>query len=91
MAPLLAHVFDAPACGGFVLTDYREDAERLFDPDKELAVFRNYEEMEAKAAYFLENDKERESRARMTKRRVLSEHTYLHRMKRMLEVLTEYI
>jgi spore maturation protein CgeB len=84
-------VFDAPACGGFVLTDYREDAERLFDPDTELALFHDLEEMEAKTAYFLENSEERESRARKTKRRVLSEHTYAHRMRRMLQLLAESI
>jgi spore maturation protein CgeB len=84
-------VFDAPACGGFVLTDYREDVVNLFDPDKQLAVFRDGDEMETKAAYFLENEKERESRARMTRRRVLAEHTYAHRMRRMLDLLAQYI
>lgn len=84
-------VFDAPACGGFVLTDYREDAERLFDPDSEIAVFRSYDEMEAKLEYFLGNDAERETRARMTRRRVLSEHTYAHRMKKILETIKDFI
>jgi len=82
-------VFDAPACGGFVLTDYREDAVRLFDPETEIAVFRDLDEMEAKAAYFLENKAEREMRARKSKQRVLNEHTYVHRMKRMLEVMDQ--
>jgi spore maturation protein CgeB len=84
-------VFDAPACGGFVLTDYREDTERLFDTDEEIAVFHDYAEMEQKVEYFLENNAERENRARMTKRRVLGEHTYAHRMKKMLETIKDYI
>jgi len=84
-------VFDAPACGGFVLTDKREDAELLFDTDKEIAVFNSYDDMEAKTAYFLENSEERETRARMTKRHVLAEHTYAHRMRRILEVIGDYI
>ncbi len=82
-------VFDAPACGGFVLTDYREDAVRLFDTETEIAVFRDLDEMEAKVAYFLDNKAEREARARKSKQRVLNEHTYVHRMKRMLEVLDQ--
>ncbi|MFA6448200.1 MAG: glycosyltransferase [bacterium] len=84
-------VFDAPACGGFVLTDKREDAELLFDTDKEIAVFNNEDDMATKVAYFLENNEERESRARMTKRHVLAEHTYAHRIRRMLEVVENHI
>lgn len=84
-------VFDAPACGGFVLTDYREDAERLFDPETEIAVYKSLEDMKAKVSYFLENEEERTARARRARRRVLAEHTYVHRMKHMLEMLAEVL
>lgn len=82
-------VFDAPACGGFTLTDYREDAERLFDIDNEIAVFRSPEEMLELAEKFLKNDGEREVRARAARRNVLANHTYAIRMRQMLEALEE--
>jgi len=82
-------VFDAPACGGFVLTDNREDAFRLFDTDNEIAVFSSMEELEEKTAYFLENEEERERRARQARRNVLSNHTYLVRMREMLAMLAD--
>ncbi|HOO55526.1 MAG TPA: glycosyltransferase [bacterium] len=82
-------VFDAPACGGFVLTDYREDAELLFDPGTELAVFRTGGELREMAGRFLRDEKQRKERARNTRRRVLSEHTYKHRMKTLIETISE--
>lgn len=84
-------VFDAPACGGFVLTDYRRDVFDLFDTDKEIAVYDSMDDLEQKAIYFLENEEERSARARNTRKRVLSDHTYVKRMKRMVTVVEEFL
>ncbi len=84
-------VFDAPACGGFVLTDYREDAERLFDVEKEIAVFRSMDEMDELVERFLKDDSDREARARNARRNVLAHHTYAIRMREMLAALEEVI
>lgn len=53
-------VFDILSVGGFVLTDYRKDAEDIFREDEEIVMFRSPEEMLDKAAYYLKHPNERE-------------------------------
>lgn len=77
-------VFDVAACGGFVLTDYRPDMETLFDMDKEVAVYRDFTELEELTGYYLENEEARGRVSKAARRRVLGEHTYRHRMRSML-------
>ena len=73
-------VFDVPACGGFLLTDYRADLETLFELDKEMICYRDLEDLEKKVSYFLENPDEREAISLAGQQRVKAEHGYEHRL-----------
>jgi spore maturation protein CgeB len=72
-------VFDAPAAGAFVLTDYKEALYELFAPD-EVVTFRNLEEAREKLAYYLKYPETRRRVATRARERVLAQHTYGHRM-----------
>ncbi len=48
-------VWDVPACGGFLLTDYREDAVDAFKENEQIVVYKSFEEARDKAAYYLKN------------------------------------
>lgn len=72
-------VFDAPAAGAFVLTDYKEALYELFAPD-EVVTFRNLEEAREKLAYCLKYPETRRRVATRARERVLAQHTYGHRM-----------
>lgn len=52
-------VFDIMSVGGLVMSNYQEEAEILFEPDKEIILFHSLEELEDKAAYYLSHEKER--------------------------------
>lgn len=52
-------VFDIMSRQGFVLTDYRPEAEELFEEDKEIVMFRTPEEMLDKIDYYLLHEEER--------------------------------
>jgi spore maturation protein CgeB len=73
-------VFDVPACGGFLLSDYQEDMDRFFEVGKEAVCYRSVEEAASLAAYYLRNGSARETIAESARRRVLAEHTYEKRM-----------
>jgi spore maturation protein CgeB len=73
-------VFDVPATRSFLLTDYREQLENLFDPSREICCFRSPDEALALAERFLAAPAEREAIAAAAHRRVLAEHTYEHRL-----------
>lgn len=52
-------VFDIMAVGGFVLSNYQEEAEELFIPDKEIVLAHSKEEMIDKAKYYLKHEDDR--------------------------------
>ena len=52
-------VFDIMGVGGFVMTNYQEEIEELFEIDKEIVVYRNLEELDRKVKYYLSHEKER--------------------------------
>lgn len=72
-------VFDAPAAGAFVLTDYKEALYELFAPD-EVVTFRTLEEAREKLAYYLKYPETRRRVATRARERVLAQHTYGHRL-----------
>ena len=52
-------VADILACEGFCLTSYIKGMERYFDIDKDIVVFRSFDEMCAKIDYYLSHEDER--------------------------------
>ena len=73
-------VFDVPATGAFILTDYREQVENLFEPGREIACYHSPDEAAALVEHYLAAPAEREAIARAARRRVLQEHTYEQRV-----------
>ncbi|WP_319583830.1 glycosyltransferase [uncultured Pseudodesulfovibrio sp.] len=80
-------VFDVPACGGFLLTDHREQMEDLFDLDREAAVYRTVEEIPGLIERYLADPGARERISQAAARRIQAQHTYEIRMQRLLEVM----
>ncbi|TSA54890.1 MAG: hypothetical protein D4R45_03325 [Planctomycetaceae bacterium] len=69
-------VFDVPAASGFLLTDFRPKLEDFFAIDKE--------ELKRKSIYYLEHEKERLRVIERAKERILKEHDYSLRIKKLL-------
>lgn len=80
-------VFDILSVGGFVLTDYRKDAEKLFREDEEIVMFRTPEEMMDKLAFYTTHETERKRIAKNGHRRARAEYSY----ERMLEEILQKI
>jgi spore maturation protein CgeB len=76
--------FEVAACGGFQLVDRVRGLEKQFAIGREIAVFDSEDELLEKARHYLANPEERASIAQAGRRRVLKEHTYYHRMERLL-------
>lgn len=73
-------VFDVSCTGGFLLTDYRESLPEFFDLGKEVICYRGKDEVKEIAQYFLDHPEKRERIKEAARKRVLSEHTFIHRM-----------
>jgi spore maturation protein CgeB len=80
-------VFDAPAAGGFVLTDFREQLAELFEVGEEVACFGEPGEIPDLVRYYLTHPEVRKTMAAKARSRVLAEHTYRQRVAAMLDIM----
>jgi spore maturation protein CgeB len=76
--------FEAPACGACLLQDYVKDVELNFDTQEEIVVYRSLEEMNEKLALLRGDKPTFDKICRNGYKRVMSEHTYRHRVNKML-------
>ena len=77
-------VFEAMACGAFVLTDRQKDVLELFAGGEHLAIFSDGSDLERRVRFYLDHAAERHRVATAGRREVLRRHTYAHRIERLL-------
>ncbi|MDD3579545.1 MAG: glycosyltransferase [Desulfobacca sp.] len=80
-------VFDVPAAGGFLLTDYKEQLGELFRIGDEVICYHHPGEIPELARFYLSHPRQRQRVIERGRRRVLKEHTYVHRLQTMLACL----
>ncbi len=79
-------VFDIPMAHGFVLSDKQSDLLELFDMN-EIAFFENQTELVDMAAFYLSHEVQRNAITNSARKRILSDHTYVNRVKKILSLL----
>lgn len=80
-------VFDVPASGAFVLSDWREQLDDLLEPGKEIIVYHSPEEALDLAKYYLTHPDERQRIVKAGRKRVLTEHTWDKRVLTILDTM----
>ncbi len=80
-------VFDVPACGAFLITDYRKQMENLFDPGSEVVFYREEEEIKEIVTYYLKNPGKCDAISHKARNRILQQHTYDHRLLELCETM----
>ncbi|MDL2285668.1 DUF3880 domain-containing protein [Desulfovibrio sp. OttesenSCG-928-F07] len=73
-------IFDVPAAASFIITDWREQIENLFEPGKEVICYNSPEEATNLIQYYLNHQSEKEKIVQAARKRVLAQHCYEHRM-----------
>lgn len=81
-------VFDIPASGGFVLNDKQSDLEELFEKD-EIVSYCSIDELKEKIQYYSNNESARRRISENALIRIIKEHTYLNRYKRMYSLINK--
>jgi len=83
--------FEIPATKTFMLSEYTDDLNSMFQEGKEAEYFRNKEEMLEKIKYYLNHNKEREKIAEAGYKRLLKDgHEALDRAKEIIRVFESY-
>jgi spore maturation protein CgeB len=80
-------VFDVPAAGGFILTDFKEQLAEVLEPGREVICYHHPEEIPDLARFYLDHPEARRKIIGRGRDRILREHTYRHRLQEMLAVL----
>jgi len=80
LSGLNLRVFDIPACGTFLITEYSDSIREYFKPGEEIETFQTTPELKDKLSYYLKNDNERERIASNGYKKVLSLGTYKDKM-----------
>jgi spore maturation protein CgeB len=84
-------LYEATGVGAFLLTDYKDNLNSLFEPGKEVVAYRSPEEALELIDYYLGHEEERKAIALAGQARTLREHTYYHRMGEFINILNRYL
>src|SRR5262249_46290303 len=79
--------FELAACGAFQLVDRRALLPSLFREGEEIVTFADAGELRGLVQHWLARPDERARIAGAARARVLAEHTYVHRMRALLEAI----
>jgi len=80
-------VYETLACKRFLLVDDQRDVKALFEDGKHLSVFKDTADLRKKLRYYLARAEERARIAENGFNEVTQKHTYLCRVKEMLDIL----
>ncbi len=84
-------LYEATGMGSLLLTDHKENLNKLFEIDKEIVTYSSKEEASEKVKYLIENPIKASEIALSGQKRTLKDHTYEIRMRELLEILKKYI
>ncbi|WGR97416.1 glycosyltransferase [Bradyrhizobium sp. ISRA443] len=77
-------LFEATGVGTFLLTDFKDNLHTLFEPDREVAVWRTVEDCLKTVERYLDDAGGRTAIAKAGHAKTLGEHTYRHRTREIL-------
>ena len=72
-------LFETTGVGSCLLTDWKSNLVELFEPDKEVMVYRSADECTEKAQWLLDNPESRQAMALAGQQRTLRDHTFARR------------
>lgn len=84
-------LYESTGVGTCLLTDWKDNLPDLFEPDVEVATYRNPEEAVERARYLLDHDDARRSIAAAGQRRTLRDHTTAQRAERLHAYILEFL
>jgi hypothetical protein len=82
-------LFEATGVGAFLLTDYKDNLDTLFEPDREVAAWRSIDDCLTAIARMLGDDNGRAAIARAGQARTMAQHTYRHRTQEILDFVEQ--
>ena len=73
--------------GALNCTGYMDELAEMFEPDKEVLVYRNQHELLDKMRFYLAHPEQAEVIRQAGRKRALAEHTYHERFRKLFKIL----
>jgi spore maturation protein CgeB len=80
-------IFEAMACGGFVISDHQRDVFALFRDGEHLVSYNGHEDLILKIKFYLSHPIERRKIAEQGRQEVLRNHQYSNRIEKLLSIV----
>lgn len=82
-----ARHFEIPACRGFLMTSMADDLPKFLEPNREVVIYSDLEDLRDKIGYYLTHEEERASIAQAGYERVMRDHTYDKRFREIFKAI----
>ena len=83
-------IFEALACGAFVICDNQRDVFSLFEDRKHLVCFYDEADLIEKIKYYLDHSEERNVISAQGRQEVIAKHTYVQRIRKLLSMIGDH-
>lgn len=77
-------LFEASGVGAFLLTDFKDNLVTLFEPNRDVVAWRSVDDCFKAIDHYLGDDKSRVAIAQAGQARTIAQHTYRHRVGKIL-------
>jgi spore maturation protein CgeB len=84
-------LYEVTGVGSCLITDWKKDIGRNFEPDKEIITYRTAEECLEKVSYLLDNEDKRREIALAGQRRTLRDHTFDQRAPQLISYIQSVV
>ncbi len=84
-------LYEATGIGTLLITDWKQNLHEIFELGTEVVSYRDADECAAEIDHYLKHEEERLKIARAGQERTLKEHTYLHRMRQLADIVEKYL
>ena len=86
-----ARLFEATGTGTLLVTDWKTNLHKMFEPGEEIVAYRSPDECAEMIQYYLEHEEARRAIARAGQQRTLRDHTYYQRMQEFEAIVQNYL
>ncbi len=84
-------LFESTGMGAMLITDEKKNLNELFKVGKEIETYKNADELISKVKYYLTHEDKRKEIAISGQKKTLAEHSYHHRMKELIRIVSRYM
>jgi len=84
-------LYEATGMGALLMPDWKENLHEMFEPGKEVVVYRSSDECVELIHYYLDHKNEREAIVRAGQEHTMREHIYYQRSEELVDIVGRYL